>query len=235
MLAHNGEINTIKGNRFWMAAREALFSPALKELLPVIEPDKSDSASFDNALELLVMSGRSLPHAIMMLIPESWNDRNNIPADLKEFYQYHACMMEPWDGPASMVFCDGRYVGGTLDRNGLRPSRYTITKDSLIVMGSETGVQDFKPEDVVYKGRLMPGKLLLVDLAEGRIIPDAEAKRAVYQRKPYSEWPSASSLWSRRLTRKSLRPTWSFRRPRRCSWNAPPAIRGKTASGCSSP
>ncbi|MDR3302795.1 MAG: glutamate synthase large subunit [Treponema sp.] len=194
MLAHNGEINTVKGNRFWMAAREALFSPAIRELLPIIEPDKSDSASFDNTLELLVMSGRSLPHALMMLIPESWNERNNIPAELKEFYQYHACMMEPWDGPASMVFCDGRYVGGTLDRNGLRPSRYTITKDDHIVMASETGVQDVKPEDVAYKGRLMPGKLLLVDLVEGRIIPDAEAKRAVYQRKPYAEWTAAGVI-----------------------------------------
>jgi glutamate synthase (NADPH/NADH) large chain len=188
MIAHNGEINTIKGNRFWMAAREALFPAEWRELLPIIEPEKSDSASFDNTLELLVMAGRSLPHALMMLIPESWNEKNNIPHDLKEFYQYHACMMEPWDGPASMVFCDGRYVGGTLDRNGLRPSRYTITKDDLIVMGSETGVQDFQPEDIVYKGRLLPGKLLLVDLLEGRIIPDAEVKRSVYQSKPFAEW-----------------------------------------------
>ncbi|GHV05184.1 glutamate synthase [Spirochaetia bacterium] len=193
MVAHNGEINTVKGNRFWMAAREALFAhprfgDALKDLLPVIEPDRSDSASFDNVLELLVMSGRSLPHALMMLIPESWNGKNPIPQELMDFYEYHACMMEPWDGPASMVFCDGRYVGGTLDRNGLRPSRYTVTKDGLIVMGSETGVQAFKPEEVAYKGRLMPGKLLLVDIKEGRIIPDTEAKRDVYQHKPYSEW-----------------------------------------------
>ncbi|GHV49811.1 glutamate synthase [Spirochaetia bacterium] len=193
MVAHNGEINTVKGNRFWMAAREALFAhprfgDALKDLLPVIEPDRSDSASFDNVLELLVMSGRSLPHALMMLIPESWNGKNPIPQELMDFYEYHACMMEPWDGPASMVFCDGRYVGGTLDRNGLRPSRYTVTKDGLIVMGSETGVQAFNPEEVAYKGRLMPGKLLLVDMKEGRIIPDGEAKRDVYQHKPYSEW-----------------------------------------------
>ncbi|MDR1986376.1 MAG: glutamate synthase large subunit [Treponema sp.] len=193
LVAHNGEINTIKGNRFWMQAREALFSHPrfgqdLQDLLPVIEPDKSDSASFDNMLELLVMSGRSLPHALMMLIPESWNQKNPIPQGLKDFYQYHACMMEPWDGPASMVFCDGRYVGGTLDRNGLRPSRYIITKADLIVMASETGVQDFNPEEVAYKGRLLPGKLLLVDLKEGRIIPDEEAKREVYQKKPYSAW-----------------------------------------------
>ncbi|MDR2536692.1 MAG: glutamate synthase large subunit [Treponema sp.] len=188
MIAHNGEINTIKGNRFWMIARSALFPAEWQELLPIIEPEKSDSASFDNVLELLMMAGRSLPHALMMLIPESWNEKNNIPVELKEFYQYHACMMEPWDGPASMVFCDGRYVGGTLDRNGLRPSRYTITKDNLIVMASETGVQDFKPEEVVYKGRLLPGKLLLVDMLEGRIIPDAEAKRSVCQTKPFAEW-----------------------------------------------
>jgi glutamate synthase (NADPH/NADH) large chain len=193
LVAHNGEINTVKGNRFWMAAREALlahprFGDAVKDLLPVIEPDKSDSASFDNVLELLVMSGRSLPHALMMMIPESWNSKNPIPQELKDFYEYHACIMEPWDGPASIVFCDGRYVGGTLDRNGLRPSRYTITKDDLIVMASETGVQDFDPKEIVYKGRLLPGKLLLVDMLEGRIIPDAEAKQAVYTRQPYSEW-----------------------------------------------
>jgi glutamate synthase (NADPH/NADH) large chain len=193
IVSHNGEINTIKGNRFWMAAREALMSHprwgnALKDLFPVIEPGRSDSASFDNVLEFLVLSGRSLPHALMMLIPESWNNKNPIPPDLKAFYEYHACMMEPWDGPASMVFCDGRYVGGTLDRNGLRPSRYTITKDDLIVMASETGVQDFKPEDVVYKGRLLPGKLLLVDIAEGRIIPDEEVKQDVCRTKPYREW-----------------------------------------------
>ncbi|MDR1218037.1 MAG: glutamate synthase large subunit [Treponema sp.] len=193
LVAHNGEINTVKGNRFWMAARESLFShprfgDQLKAILPSIEPERSDSASFDNALELLVMSGRSLPHALMMLIPEAWNEKNPIPQELKDFYEYHACIMEPWDGPASMVFCDGRYVGGVLDRNGLRPSRYTITKDGLIVMGSETGVQDFKPEEVEYKGRLLPGKILLVDLEEGRIIPDEEAKASVYKKKPYSEW-----------------------------------------------
>jgi glutamate synthase (NADPH/NADH) large chain len=193
MIAHNGEINTIRGNRFWMTAREALyahprFGDALKDILPAIEPEKSDSASFDNALELLVMSGRSLPQALMMLIPEAWNEKNPIPDELKSFYEYHACVMEPWDGPASIVFCDGRYVGGTLDRNGLRPSRYTITRDDLVVMASETGVQDFRPEDVVYKGRLLPGKLLLVDMREGRIIPDSEVKQSVSLRRPYTEW-----------------------------------------------
>ncbi|MDR2501335.1 MAG: glutamate synthase large subunit [Treponema sp.] len=195
MVAHNGEINTIKGNRFWMAAREALYTHpvwgnAFKEICPIIETGRSDSASLDNALEFLVLSGRSLPHALMMLIPESWNDRNPIPQELKAFYEYHACMMEPWDGPASLVFCDGRYVGGTLDRNGLRPSRYTITKDDLMVMASEAGVQDFAAAEVSYKGRLMPGKILLVDLQEGRIIPDEEVKREVSRAKPYQEWIS---------------------------------------------
>jgi glutamate synthase (NADPH/NADH) large chain len=200
LVAHNGEINTIKGNRFWMNAREGLFShprfgAAIRDILPAVGgDDKSDSATFDNALELLVMSGRSLPHALMMLIPESWNNKNPIPQELKDFYEYHACIMEPWDGPASMVFCDGRYVGGTLDRNGLRPSRYTVTKNGLIVMGSETGVQDFKSEEVAYKGRLLPGKLLLVDLVEGRIIPDEEAKRKVCSGRPYSEWVGRNRL-----------------------------------------
>ncbi|MDR1930751.1 MAG: glutamate synthase large subunit [Treponema sp.] len=197
IVSHNGEINTVTGNRFWMAAREAAwkgsglsscFGDHLEDILPVLEPGRSDSASFDNALEFLVMSGRSLPHALMMLIPESWNDKNPIPGDLKRFYEYHACTMEPWDGPASMVFCDGRYVGGTLDRNGLRPSRYTITKAGLIIMASETGVQDFESEEVEYKGRLLPGKLLLVDMAEGRIIPDDEVKERVCKAKPYTGW-----------------------------------------------
>ena len=193
MLAHNGEINTIKGNRFWMQARESafesdLFGDEIIKILPVIEPGKSDSASFDNALEMLVATGRSLPHSVMMLIPESWNDKNPIPADLKYFYEYHSAFMEPWDGPASIVFCDGRYVGGTLDRNGLRPSRYVITKDDLIVMGSEVGVQSFNSEDVTYKGRLLPGKLLLVDTEEGRIIPDSEIKGIISHQKPYRQW-----------------------------------------------
>jgi glutamate synthase (NADPH/NADH) large chain len=193
IIAHNGEINTVKGNRFWMQAREPLFSSELfgddmQKILPVIEPGKSDSASFDNAVELLVAAGRSLPHALMMLIPESWNDKNPIPDDLKKFYEYHSTFMEPWDGPASMVFCDGRFVGGTLDRNGLRPSRYIITRDDLIVMGSEVGVQDFAPEEVRVKGRLMPGKILLVDTDEGRIIPDEEIKHGIAHAKPYRQW-----------------------------------------------
>jgi glutamate synthase (NADPH/NADH) large chain len=214
MVAHNGEINTVRGNRFWMAAREAAFAvsglmpprlaSSLKEILPVIEPGRSDSASFDNALELLVMTGRSLPHALMMLIPESWNNKNPIAAELKAFYEYHACIMEPWDGPASMVFCDGRYVGGTLDRNGLRPSRYTVTRGGMVVMASETGVQDFNPGEIEYKGRLMPGKLLLVDMAEGRIIPDSEVKEKVCRARPYAEWVAKNVVTLRQENLASL-------------------------------
>ncbi|MBN1498667.1 MAG: glutamate synthase large subunit [Spirochaetes bacterium] len=193
MLAHNGEINTVKGNRFWMQARESLFKSAefgddIKKIIPVVEPGRSDSASFDNVLELLVATGRSLPHAIMMMVPESWNDKNPISDDLKKFYEYHAAFLEPWDGPASIVFFDGRYVGGTLDRNGLRPSRYIVTKDDMLVMGSEVGVQDFAPENVAKKGRLQPGKLLLVDIELGRIIPDSEIKNNIAYQKPYREW-----------------------------------------------
>jgi glutamate synthase (NADPH) large chain len=199
LLAHNGEINTVKGNRFWMSARESSFSSPefgadIKKILPVIEPGKSDSASFDNALEMLYFTGRSLPHALMMLIPESWNEKNPIPEELKYFYEYHAAFMEPWDGPASMVFCDGRIVGGTLDRNGLRPSRYVVTRDDLIVMGSEVGVQTFPPEKIAYKGRLMPGKLLFVDMEQGRIIPDEEIKRKIYTQKPYRLWVQLNRL-----------------------------------------
>jgi glutamate synthase (NADPH/NADH) large chain len=193
LLGHNGEINTIKGNRFWIQARETgfesdLFGEDIAKILPIIEAGKSDSASFDNVLELLVNAGRSLPHALMMLIPESFNKLNPIPEDLKYFYEYHSAFMEPWDGPASIVFCDGRLVGGTLDRNGLRPSRYVVTKDDLIVMGSEVGVQTFAPERIAYKGRLMPGKLLLVDTEAGRIIPDGEIKHEISHQRDYRAW-----------------------------------------------
>ncbi len=193
IIAHNGEINTIRGNRLWMQAREALmksevFGSELKKLLPVIEPNKSDSASFDNVLEFLHLCGRSLPHALCMMIPESFNDKNPIPESLKAFYEYHSTIMEPWDGPAAMVFSDGRYIGGTLDRNGLRPSRYIITKNDLIVMGSEVGVQTFSPGEVKEKGRLRPGKLLLVDTQLGIIIPDSEVKDQLSHRNPYQMW-----------------------------------------------
>jgi glutamate synthase (NADPH) large chain len=192
-LGHNGEINTIKGNRMWMSAREALMETGvmgenLKKIFPVIEPDKSDSASLDNVLEFLILTGKSLTHAMSMLIPESWNDKNPIPESLKAFYEYHSTIMEPWDGPASIVFSDGRFIGGTLDRNGLRPSRYVVTKDDMIVMGSEVGVQIFDPGQIKEKGRLMPGKILLVDTKFGIIVPDEELKRQLTERNPYANW-----------------------------------------------
>lgn len=193
ILAHNGEINTIRGNRMWMHAREALmksdvFGEDLQKLFPIIEPGKSDSASFDNVLEFLHLTGRSLPHALCMMIPESYNDKNPIPESLKAFYEYHSTIMEPWDGPAAMVFSDGRYIGGTLDRNGLRPSRYIITKNDLIVMGSEVGVQTFDPAEIKEKGRLRPGKILLVDTQLGIVIPDQEVKNQLSKRNPYQMW-----------------------------------------------
>lgn len=193
IIAHNGEINTIRGNRLWMQAREALlksdfFGEDLQKLLPIIEPGKSDSASFDNVLEFLHLAGRSLPHALCMMIPESFNEKNPIPDSLKAFYEFQSTIMEPWDGPASMVFSDGRYIGGTLDRNGLRPSRYVITRNDLIVMGSEVGVQTFAPEEIKEKGRLRPGKLLLVDTQLGIIIPDKEVKDQLSRRNPYAMW-----------------------------------------------
>jgi glutamate synthase (NADPH) large chain len=198
MLAHNGEINTVKGNRFWMQARESILKSAalgdLNEIYPIIEPDKSDSASLDNVLEFLVMSGKSLPHALSMMIPESWNQKNPITPELRAFYEYYSTIMEPWDGPASLLFSDGRYVGGMLDRNGLRPSRYLITSHDLIVMGSETGVQTFDAADVKEKGKLKPGKMLLVDTREGRIIYDPELKAQLAGQNPYREWLSQNMV-----------------------------------------
>ena len=192
MLAHNGEINTVKGNRFWMEARESILKSDvlgdLNRIYPVIEPDKSDSASLDNVLEFLVMSGKSLPYAMSILIPESWNEKNPISPELKAFYQYHSTFMEPWDGPASLIFSDGRYIGGMLDRNGLRPSRYVVTKDDLMVMASEAGVQQFPAEDIREKGRLKPGKLIMVDVQEGKIYRDEELKAQLASAHPYMSW-----------------------------------------------
>jgi len=192
MLGHNGEINTIKGNRFWMEARESILKSDklgdLSRLFPVIQPGMSDSASLDNVLEFLVMSGKSLPYAISILIPESINAKNPIPAKLRDFYHYHSCFQEPWDGPASLLLSDGRYIGGTLDRNGLRPSRYVITTNDLMVMGSETGVQSFAPEEIREKGRLKPGKMLMVDTQEGKIYYDEELKAKLANEFPYGEW-----------------------------------------------
>lgn len=198
-LAHNGEINTVKGNRNWMKAREGLlqtevFGKDIQKLFPVIEPGKSDSASLDNTLEFLHLAGRSLPMVLSMLIPESWNDKNPIPDSLKAYYEFYSTIMEPWDGPASIVFSDGRFVGGTLDRNGLRPSRYLITKDDLIVMGSEVGCQVFPADQIREKGRLRPGKILLVDTKLGIIVPDNELKSQLARMHPYQQWLKDSRL-----------------------------------------
>ena len=192
LLAHNGEINTIRGNRGWMKARESVLSSEalgdIKALSPIVQEGMSDSASLDNVFEFLMMSGLSLPQAMAILVPESFNDKNPISEDLKAFYEYHSILMEPWDGPAALLFSDGRYAGGMLDRNGLRPSRYTITKQGLMVVASEVGVMDFEPGDVVAKGRLQPGKILLVDTQEGRIYYDGEIKEQLAKAHPYREW-----------------------------------------------
>ncbi|HYR42217.1 MAG TPA: glutamate synthase large subunit [Terriglobia bacterium] len=192
-ISHNGEINTLRGNINWMKAREALFKSELfgediEDLLPVIVEGGSDSAMIDNALEMLVMCGRSLPQAMMMLIPEAWDGHETMSDEKKAFYEYHSCVMEPWDGPASMVFTDGVSIGAVLDRNGLRPSRYCVTKDGLVVMASEVGVLDIPPENILIKGRLQPGKMLLIDTLEGRIIDDTELKHKIATEKPYRQW-----------------------------------------------
>ncbi|HJT86344.1 MAG TPA: glutamate synthase large subunit [Bryobacteraceae bacterium] len=192
-IAHNGEINTLRGNVNWMHARQSvlaspLFGDDIKKLFPIIQPGGSDSANFDNALELLVMAGRSIQHAMAMLIPEAWSSNPHMNPKKKAFYEYHASLMEPWDGPAAIAFTDGRSIGATLDRNGLRPARYLVTHDDLILMASETGVLPVKSENVKLKGRLQPGKMLLVDTVEGRIISDKELKRSLYSRQPYERW-----------------------------------------------
>src|SRR5262249_45342979 len=171
-LAHNGEINTIEGNQNWMRAREgtmssSLFGDDLAKLYPILRVG-SDSARFDNALEFLVLSGRELPEAILMMIPEAWENQREMSPELRAYYEYHSFLMEPWDGPASIAFTDGRKIGAVLDRNGLRPSRYVVTKDGFVVMASEVGVLDVAPEDVLRKGRLQPGRIFFVDLEEGR-------------------------------------------------------------------
>ncbi len=203
LLAHNGEINTIRGNRGWMKARESVLgSEALgdiKDLRPIVQEGLSDSASLDNVFEFLTMSGLSLPHAMAILVPESFNDKNPISEDLKAFYEYHSILMEPWDGPAALLFSDGRFAGGMLDRNGLRPSRYTITKQGMMIVASEVGVMDFEPCDVVSKGRLQPGKILLIDTQEGRIYYDGEIKEQLAKAHPYREWLSTNRVQLEKL------------------------------------
>jgi len=192
-IAHNGEINTLRGNVNWMHARQAmcaseLFGEDMKKLLPVIAPDGSDSAMFDNCLEFLVLGGRSLPHAVMMMIPEPWSNHESMSDEKKAFYEYHSSLMEPWDGPASIVFTDGVQMGAILDRNGLRPSRYYVTKDDLVIMASEVGVLEIAPERILEKGRLQPGRMFLIDTKEGRIVADEEIKQKIVNEHPYRQW-----------------------------------------------
>jgi glutamate synthase domain-containing protein 2/glutamate synthase domain-containing protein 1/glutamate synthase domain-containing protein 3 len=193
MIAHNGEVNTLRGNVNWMRARESqlaceLFGEDLKRVMPVVQPGGSDSATFDNVLELLVLSGRSIPHAVMMMVPEAYRTRTDLDPDVKGFYDFHSCLIEPWDGPAAVVFTDGRMAGAVLDRNGLRPGRWVQDTEGYVVLASETGVINLAPEHVQRKGRLAPGKIFMLDLEEGRIVDDEEVKRRIARRKPYAEW-----------------------------------------------
>ncbi len=210
-LGHNGEINTIRGNRSWMHARETVLNPGelggMKEITPLIQEGMSDSASFDNVLEFFVESGMSIPHALAMMVPESFNDKNPIPQDLKDFYEYHSIMMEAWDGPAALLFSDGRYAGGMLDRNGLRPCRYVITKDGMLQMASEIGVLQYDASEIAEKGRLRPGKILLVDLETGKISRDAEVKHELATEHPYGEWLNRNRIYLDKLSSGRKAPT----------------------------
>src|SRR3954454_2212226 len=191
-IAHNGEINTVQGNRNWMRTRESLLSsahlPGLDRAFPICTPDASDSASFDEVVELLNLGGRSLPHAMLMMIPEAWENNNQMDPSRRDFYAFHSCLMEPWDGPAAVVFTDGTVVGGVLDRNGLRPGRFWVTDDGLVVLASEAGVLDIPQDKIVQKGRLQPGRMFLVDLGQHRIISDEEIKAQLAAAAPYGEW-----------------------------------------------
>ena len=203
LLAHNGEINTIRGNRGWMQARESVLNSQalgdIRQISPIVQPGMSDSASLDNVFEFFVMSGLSLPHAMSVMVPESFNDKNPISEDLKAFYEYHSILMEPWDGPAALLFSDGRYAGGMLDRNGLRPARYTITKNDMMVVASEVGVMDFDPTEIAEKGRLQPGKILLIDTQEGKIYYDGEIKERLAAAHPYRQWLSTNRIQLEKL------------------------------------
>jgi glutamate synthase (NADPH) large chain len=198
-ISHNGEINTLRGNANWMYARQSvlaspLFGDDIKKLLPMIVPDGSDSAMLDNAVELLTLAGRSLPHVMSMLIPEAWDHDSTMPDDVKAFYEYHASLMEPWDGPAAVAFTDGKVIGAKLDRNGLRPGRYVVTADGLVVMASEAGVLPIKPEEIRMKGRLAPGRMLLVDTEQKRLISDDEVKKQLASRQPYAQWVKENQI-----------------------------------------
>ena len=203
LLAHNGEINTIRGNRGWMKARESVLSNEalgdMRDISPIVQPDMSDSASLDNVFEFFVASGLSLPHAMAIMVPESFNSKNPISEDLKAFYEYHSILMEPWDGPAALLFSDGRYAGGMLDRNGLRPARYTITKNDMMVVASEVGVMDFEPGEIAEKGRLQPGKILMIDTQEGKIYYDGEIKEQLASAHPYRQWLNTNRIQLEKL------------------------------------
>ena len=230
-IAHNGEINTIRGNRNWMRAREALLHTELIErdaegrglerLLPVLDESASDSASFDACLELLHMGGRSLPHAVLMMIPEPWENHEQMDPALRAFYQFHSTLMEPWDGPALIAFTDGTMIGAVLDRNGLRPGRYWVTSDGLVVLASEVGVLDIDPATVVRKGRLQPGRIFLADTSAGRIIEDEEVKFQLAAEHPYTEWLHAGLLHLEDVPDRAGRTsaaTWTWRTTTACRW-----------------
>jgi glutamate synthase (NADPH) large chain len=209
MVAHNGEINTVMGNRNWMRSREGAFASTafgdrLERAFPIMTPDASDTASFDEALELLHLAGRSLPHAVLMMIPEAWENQPTMPDDKRDFYRYHASMMEPWDGPASITFTDGTLVGAVLDRNGLRPSRYWVTDDGLVVMASEVGVLDIDQATIVQKGRLQPGRMFLVDTEQGRIVEDSEIKQGLASAQPYGDWLEAGQVYLEDLPKRFM-------------------------------
>ena len=198
MLCHNGEINTIRANRSWMDARESVLeaplSPDLPELFPSIEKGMSDSASLDNVFEFLVMSGKTMTNALSLLIPESWNSKNPIPDSLKAYYEYHSILMEPWDGPAAVLFTDGRYAGGMLDRNGLRPARYTVTNDGMFILASEAGVIQFPESEVKEAGRIRPGKMMMIDTEKGIILRDSDIKSELAAAYQYRAWLDRNRL-----------------------------------------
>jgi len=198
-MSHNGEINTLRGNENWTKAREGvmhsgLFGDSLKELFPIVEHELSDSGVFDNVLEFLLMTGRTLQEAVMMMVPEAWQKNESMSEEKRAFYEYHSCIMEPWDGPASIAFTDGKYIGAVLDRNGLRPSRYYVTHDDRVIMASEVGVVPVDPANVKFKGRLQPGRMFLIDFEQGRLVPDAELKSEFARRRPYGEWLEAQRI-----------------------------------------
>ncbi len=204
-MSHNGEINTLRGNENWMRARQGvvkseLFGASLEKLFPIVEPDCSDSGVFDNVLEFLLMTGRSLQEAVMMMVPEAWQKNELMPENKRAFYEYHSCLMEPWDGPASIAFTDGKYIGAVLDRNGLRPSRYYLTHDDRVIMASEVGVVPINPENVKAKGRLEPGRMFLIDFERGRLVPDGELKNEFANRRPYAEWLESERIALRDIT-----------------------------------